>query len=184
MDIFDFIDGEEQRDFLKKNHYEFTAAEAAYIVCNSNATIKEKYGAIEDIINSYDDCEMLIQHQVENSSTLDYLRKYNSIIEKYYSKMFAEPDESVYSVQVWYIGYSPEAWVGGLKTFDEVLEELGFYDQDQEFTFKIRREWDDEYVELDHNPEGKPYKMSFKGTKEENELLSTIQKVEIGLETI
>lgn len=130
-------------------------------------------------INNYEDCEMVKECQTEYSSTLDYLKEYNKIIEKYYSKMFSDSDESEYSLQVWYIGCAPEEWIGGLRTFEEVLDELGFYSQEEEFTFKIRREWVDEYVELDHNPDGKPYKILFKGTPEEQRLISAIEKVDV-----
>lgn len=179
MDIYNFIENEEQREYLLNKHYEFTAVEAAYVVCNSNRAINEKHDAIDYIINNYEDCEMVKECQTEYSSTLDYLKEYNKIIEKYYSKMFSDSDESEYSLQVWYIGCAPEEWIGGLRTFEEVLDELGFYSQEEEFTFKIRREWVDEYVELDHNPDGKPYKILFKGTPEEQRLISAIEKVDV-----
>ena len=41
MDIYNFIENEEQREYLLNKHYEFTAVEAAYVVCNSNRAIRE-----------------------------------------------------------------------------------------------------------------------------------------------
>lgn len=184
MDIYYFIENDEQREYLMSKNHKFTALEAAYIVCNSGKTIKEKYDAIDYIINNYDDCEMVTKCQTEYSSTLEYLRKYNAVIEKYYSKFFSEPDESEYSLQVWYLGYSPEEWVGGFESFEDVLDELGCYEQEDGFTFKIRREWDNDYVEIDHNPEGNPYKIMFSGTKEENDLMAAIENVDVNFLTI
>ena len=71
MDIYNFIENEEQREYLLNKHYEFTAVEAAYVVCNSNRAIKEKHDAIDYIINNYEDCEMVKECQTEYSSTLD-----------------------------------------------------------------------------------------------------------------
>ena len=79
MDIYNFIENEEQREYLLNKHYEFTAVEAAYVVCNSNRAIKEKHDAIDYIINNYEDCEMVKECQTEYSSTLDYLKEYNKI---------------------------------------------------------------------------------------------------------
>lgn len=50
MDIYNFIENEEQREYLLNKHYEFTAVEAAYVVCNSNRAIKEKHDAIDYIV--------------------------------------------------------------------------------------------------------------------------------------
>ena len=60
MDIYNFIENEEQREYLLNKHYEFTAVEAAYVVCNSNRAIKEKHDAIDYIINNYEDCERML----------------------------------------------------------------------------------------------------------------------------
>ena len=53
MDIYNFIENEEQREYLLNKHYEFTAVEAAYVVCNSNRAINEKHDAIDYIINMH-----------------------------------------------------------------------------------------------------------------------------------
>lgn len=93
--------------------------------------------------------------------------------------MFSEPDESEFMLQVWYIGYLPEDWIGGFKDFFEVMDELDGFDQEESFTFKVRREWEDDYIELDFSPDRIPYKMSFHGTQEEHGLINAINNVDV-----
>ena len=78
MDIYRFINSKDVSEHLREIGYEFTAMEAAYLVemCD-DATLDERIGAWQEIIEAMPDCPMTRNHNVEKrGSTHEFLREY------------------------------------------------------------------------------------------------------------
>ena len=59
MDLFRFIDSKDIREHLRQIGYSFTAPEAAFLVWQCrNATLKEKFAAWREIIETMPDCSL------------------------------------------------------------------------------------------------------------------------------
>ncbi len=78
MDVCDFIDSRDVRDYLRTINYAFTAPEAAFLVwLNKTATLDARIDAWERIIETMPDCSMLARsNMVEIPSFREFLCAY------------------------------------------------------------------------------------------------------------
>lgn len=71
MDIYKFVVSNSIRNYLKRINYKFSTQEAAFLVwyCET-ATLEEKFGAWEEIINTMPNCSM--QERIDMEAIPDF----------------------------------------------------------------------------------------------------------------
>ena len=75
MDFYQFVNSPDVREYLRKIRYEFSPAEAAWLVYMSrSATLKEKHAAWQTIIDTMPDSAIEIGHGDKQSSLHIFLR--------------------------------------------------------------------------------------------------------------
>lgn len=95
--VYDFIESDAIREYLIKIHYCFTTPEAAFLVwyCKS-ATLKKKFAAWENIIETMPDCGMLKRFNMEAIPDFHvFLRKYIDL-QKNYIRRFKTAGKGLY----------------------------------------------------------------------------------------
>ena len=77
MDLFRFIDSKDIREHLRQIGYPFTAPEAAFLVWQCrNATLKEKFAAWREIIETMPDCSLTRRKEEPIGNCHDFLRRH------------------------------------------------------------------------------------------------------------
>jgi hypothetical protein len=89
MDIFRFINSKDIRNYLKEIDYKFSPLETAWLIyqCES-ATVEEKHGAWQEIIDTMPDCRIewhswSAPRESLNKFLKDYMRIENNLIKDY-----------------------------------------------------------------------------------------------------
>lgn len=84
MDVYKFINSKDMREYLKSLDYQFTAAEAAWIVFqNNHVLLKERISAWQEIIDTMPDCELPMDiPELGKISTHDFLQEYIEVKRK------------------------------------------------------------------------------------------------------
>ncbi len=110
MDIFDFIDSKDVKEYLKQQNYEFTTPEKAWLIYQSKKkTMKERHAGWEELIVSTKDCAMPIRHNCRvNMSLHTYIKKYIALENKLV-KSFYKPEGAIYQ----YVSFTPS--YGGIE---------------------------------------------------------------------
>lgn len=106
MDVYNFINSKDVRNYLKENNYEFNPVETAWIVWQSNRTLKEKHEAWKEIIDTIPD--MPIQDRHNDIPSLhqflkDYMQFERCVIDRFYNPTY-ECVFYQYSITGWYKG--------------------------------------------------------------------------------
>lgn len=106
MDVYNFINSKDVRNYLKEIHYEFNPVETAWIVWQSNRTLKEKHEAWHEIIDTMSD--MPIQDRHNNIPSLhqflrDYMQFELDVIDRFYNST-DEFEFYQYGITGWYNG--------------------------------------------------------------------------------
>ena len=83
MDILRFIKSADIRNYLKEINYQFSSLEAAWLIYQSDASIKEKHAAWNELIATMPDCEIEKRGaNVPQSSLHSFLKSYMEIEDK------------------------------------------------------------------------------------------------------
>lgn len=99
MDILQFINSKDVRNYLKKINYNFTAPEAAWLIYRSkNHTVYEKLGAYEQFMKEYQDCKVEVANIPTLDSLFEYLKEYIENCKKAIDE-FSQPG-GIYSIKV------------------------------------------------------------------------------------
>lgn len=98
MDVYKFIDSKDMREYLKSLDYQFTAAEAAYLVGRKDRILlKEQLNAWQEIIDTMPDCVFPVDDpKLDKISTLDFLREYIALQQKLMNLFFCEKKNTSY----------------------------------------------------------------------------------------
>ena len=94
MDIYQFIDSKDIRNYLKDMRYKFTVPETAFLIymCR-RATLNEKFDAWQGIIDTMPDCSMGERLNMEEISSFQrFLTEY--ILMRFMRKRETGPDLS------------------------------------------------------------------------------------------
>lgn len=89
MDIYKFVVSNSIRNYLKRINYKFSTQEAAFLVwyCET-ATLEEKFGAWEEIINTMPNCSMQERIDMEaipdfHKFLIDYIKLQKKLLNKF-----------------------------------------------------------------------------------------------------
>ena len=103
MDITQFINSYDIRDYLKKIGYEFSSLEAAWLICNCmGITLEKRHAAWRELIRAMPD--MKIEKRLntrEWSSLHDYLENRMVYEKRLYEAFLTKEEGAVYSCSVW-----------------------------------------------------------------------------------
>ena len=186
IDIFDFIDSKDIKEYLKSIDYQFDALTASWVVWQSrNATYEEKQQAFDEIIKTMPDCEI---PERLNTTARKSLHKYLKEIGNtdycdldglwfYFPTPFKKGDILTFSGEIFVLGEL--CYENG---FRERLEKNGdssdmtaygyFIDADGDIIYECMHR----YMDLEY------YKGELKGTKRMLKAISSFIKDEISLE--
>ena len=126
MDIYQFIDSRDIRNYLQDIKYKFTVPETAFLVYMSRrATLNEKLDAWQEIIDTMPDCSMGERiNMVEIPSFRKFLTEYIALLKKLLD-IFYKSEKAVYT----YSFYEKEGnWVGSVGKIEWVEEGKVFSD--------------------------------------------------------
>ena len=134
MDIYKFVVSNSIRNYLKRINYKFSTQEAAFLVwyCET-ATLEEKFGAWEEIINTMPNCSMQERIDMEaipdfHKFLIDYIKLQTKLLNK-----FKTAEKSIYSCEMYQRKYTgihyehkvfnqyDECVAYGIKEFDSEL---------------------------------------------------------------
>ena len=126
MDIYQFIDSKDIRNYLKDMRYKFTVPETAFLIymCR-RATLNEKFDAWQGIIDTMPDCSMGERLNMEEISSFQrFLTEYIALL-KNLLKVFYKSEKGIYT----YAFYEKERdWSGSVRKFGWVEEGNLFLD--------------------------------------------------------
>ena len=107
MDIYKFVVSNSIRNYLKRINYKFSTQEAAFLVwyCET-ATLEEKFGAWEEIINTMPNCSMQERIDMEaipdfHKFLIDYIKLQKKLLNK-----FKTAEKSIYSCEMYQRKYT------------------------------------------------------------------------------
>lgn len=101
MNVLNFIDSPDIKDYLSDIGYEFSVPELAFLVYMSRkATLQEKFKAWNEIINTKSDCSMNERLNLEKIPSIhkllrNYIELLNQILDWFY-----EPQNAVYTYEI------------------------------------------------------------------------------------
>ena len=96
MDIYQFIDSKDIRNYLKDMRYKFTVPETAFLIymCR-RATLNEKFDAWQGIIDTMPDCSMGERLNMEEISSFQrFLTEYIALLKKLL-KVFSKSEKGI-----------------------------------------------------------------------------------------
>ena len=99
MDIYSFIESKDIREHLQSLNYQFTAAEAAFLVYQSeNRSLPEKFAAWEEIIETMPDCSLPGSgDRMDIPSVHGFLREYVALQRRILNEFYRDGDDAVYT---------------------------------------------------------------------------------------
>lgn len=120
MDIYQFIDSKDIRNYLQDMKYKFTVPEAAFLIYMSRrATLNEKLDAWQEIIDTMPDCSMGERlNMAEIPSFHKFLTEYIALL-KNLLELFCKSEKAVYMYSFYEI---EENWAGSVGEFEWVEE--------------------------------------------------------------
>ena len=146
MDIYQFIDSRDIRNYLQDIKYKFTVPETAFLIYMSRrATLNEKLDAWQEIIDTMPDCSMGERiNMVEIPSFRKFLTEYIALLKKLLD-IFYKSEKAVYT----YSFYEKEGnWVGSVGKFEWVEEGKVFSDFHTAFSHVKKNYLDESFKKL------------------------------------
>ena len=146
MDIYQFIDSRDIRNYLQDIKYKFTVPETAFLIYMSrSATLNEKLDAWQEIIDTMPDCSMGERiNMVEIPSFRKFLTEYIALLKKLLD-IFYKSEKAVYT----YSFYEKEGnWVGSVGKFEWVEEGKVFSDFHTAFSHVKKNYLDESFKKL------------------------------------
>ena len=148
MNIYQFIDSVDIRNYLQEIHYEFTAPETAFLIYRSRrAAIHEKFSAWQEIIDTMPDCSMEERINMEAIPSFHrFLAEYIAIL-KDLLEQFSRQEDAVYT----YAFYEKEGrcFRSGSKAGGEFewVEEGNYFQDFQTALSHLRKNYPEESFE-------------------------------------
>ena len=99
VDIYNFIESKDIREHLQSLNYQFTAAEAAFLVYQSeNRSLPEKFAAWEEIIETMPDCSLPGSgDRMDIPSVHGFLREYVALQRRILNEFYRDGDNAIYT---------------------------------------------------------------------------------------
>ena len=102
MDLLRFIDSKDVSQHLENIHYQFTTPEAAFLIyCCHHATLKEKFAAWQEIIDTMPDCSMKQRYNMIAIDSFHHFLKEYLDLQRKILKMFYESEGAVYTYETY-----------------------------------------------------------------------------------
>ncbi len=167
MDIYQFIDSRDIRNYLQDIKYKFTVPETAFLIYISRrATLNEKLDAWQEIIDTMPDCSMGERiNMVEIPSFRKFLTEYIALLKKLLD-IFYKSEKAVFT----YSFYEKEGnRTGSVREFEWVEEGKVFSDYQTAFSHLKKNYLQDSFERL------RFIKQYFSGAEDESEKKLTIE---------
>lgn len=167
MDIYQFIDSRDIRNYLQDIKYKFTVPETAFLIYMSRrATLNEKLDAWQEIIDTMPDCSMGERiNMVEIPSFRKFLTEYIALLKKLLD-IFYKSEKAVFT----YSFYEKEGnRIGSVRKFEWVEEGKVFSDYQTAFSHLKKNYLQDSFERL------RFIKQYFSGVEDEGEKKLTLE---------
>ena len=101
MDIYQYMNSKDIRDYLVEIQYQFSPLEAAGMIYRSDHhTLEEKFEAWEELIRTTQDCEIPKRYNCHYRPSLhEFLKKYIAMMRKYIQQFMKTENGMVYQYQ-------------------------------------------------------------------------------------
>lgn len=167
MDIYQFIDSRDIRNYLQDIKYKFTVPETAFLIYMSRrATLNEKLDTWQEIIDTMPDCSMGERiNMVEIPSFRKFLTEYIALLKKLLD-IFYKSEKAVFT----YSFYEKEGnRTGSVREFEWVEEGKVFSDYQTAFSHLKKNYLDEPFKKL------RFIKQYFSGVEDEGEKKLTLE---------
>lgn len=136
MDIYQYIDSKDMREHLKSLDYQFTAAEAAWIVDRKEKILlKDKLSAWKEIIDTMPDCELPMDiPELGKIGTHELLQEYIAVQQKMMDIFFCEEENTNYE-------YCGSAWPNFARALKESAIIISSAGQNRDGYPVISKKW-------------------------------------------
>lgn len=146
--ILEYINSKDIREHLRSINYEFTPVECAFLIYQSNKTIKQKHSAWKDLIATMPDCPVNNSHCTAGWNSLHtMLSDYMTFEDKCLSKFMLKEPNAIYSdrYQCRYNENSIAEWMDSNVLFSDYQDcyTYAISDNDNKNHFKIIKRYID-----------------------------------------